>query len=58
MSLPLEQTSMVACTSCEEELQHCHGTAMVIDEATHVCSDDPDCALEIAEHWFVARDEH
>lgn len=49
---------MVACTSCEEELQHCHGTAMVIDEATHVCSDDPDCALEIAEHWFVARDEH
>jgi hypothetical protein len=30
---------------------------MVLDDATHVCSDDPDCTLEVDEHWFVSLDE-
>jgi hypothetical protein len=57
MSLPFEHVAIVECASCDEELQHCHGTAIMIDGATHACSDDPDCTLEAAEHWFVSMDE-
>ncbi|MGD0853712.1 MAG: hypothetical protein ABSA07_10210 [Acidimicrobiales bacterium] len=42
---------------CDEDLQHCHGTAIVIDEFSHVCSDDPDCTLGVDEHWFVSGDD-
>jgi hypothetical protein len=28
------------------------------DSGAHVCSDDPDCILDISEHWFVAFDEN
>jgi hypothetical protein len=57
MSMPLQQAPIVSCSSCKEELQHCHGTAVLLDGVTHVCSEDPDCTLEVAEHWFVALDE-
>ena len=57
MSMPQERISLITCTSCEQELQHCHGTSIMIDESTYVCSDDPDCTLEVAEHWFVIVDE-
>ena len=49
---------MITCTSCDEDLRHCHGTAVIVDGGTHVCSDDPDCTLELAEHWYVALDEN
>jgi hypothetical protein len=39
---------------CVDNLLHCHGTAIVIDDATHVCSDDPDCTLSVNEHWFMS----
>jgi len=42
---------------CEDHLQHCHGTAIVIDDDSHVCSDDPDCTLSINEHWFMSVEE-
>jgi hypothetical protein len=58
MSMPLEQATIIKCASCEEELRHCHGTAIIVDGATHVCSDDPDCTLEVGEHWFVSLDEN
>ena len=57
MSMPLEEAAIVTCASCEEDLRHCHGIAIMLDDATHVCSDDPDCTLEMAEHWFVSLDE-
>jgi hypothetical protein len=53
MSMPQERAILLTCVSCDEDLQHCHGTA-IIDGGTHVCSDDPDCILEVAEHWFVS----
>jgi hypothetical protein len=56
MSMPREQEAIAACSSCDADLQHCHGTAIVLDDATHVCSDDPDCTLEMTEHWFVSLD--
>ena len=58
MSLPmLYSPPMVRCTMCEDHLQHCHGTAIVIDDDSHVCSDDPDCTLSINEHWFMSVEE-
>jgi hypothetical protein len=53
MSLPLQYTSPFVCTLCEDGLLHCHGTAIVVDAYSHVCSDDPDCTLSVDEHWFV-----
>jgi hypothetical protein len=29
----------------------------MIDESTYVCSEDPDCTLDAAEHWFTAADD-
>jgi hypothetical protein len=52
MSLAHQYISPVACTLCDEGLQHCHGTAIVTD-FSHVCSDDPDCTLSVDEHWYV-----
>jgi hypothetical protein len=58
MSLPLHDTSFVAvCTMCDDNLLHCHGTAIVLVSGTHVCSDDPDCRLSINEHWFMSVED-
>jgi hypothetical protein len=54
MSLPLEYTSpIVHCSQCDDDLRHCHGTAIVFDDYSHVCSDDPDCTASVDEHWFM-----
>lgn len=29
----------------------------MIDDTTHVCSDDPECRLDVDEHWFITLDE-
>jgi hypothetical protein len=42
---------------CDDNLLHCHGTAIVIDDGSHVCSDDPDCPLSINEHWFMSVED-
>jgi len=42
---------------CDDHLQHCHGTAIVIDEGSHVCSDDPDCTFSVNEHWFMSIED-
>lgn len=47
---------MIPCAGCDEQLQHCHGTAIILAGTMHVCSDDPDCTLDVAEHWFVSLD--
>jgi hypothetical protein len=57
MSLAHNYSSPVVCTTCDEELQHCHGTAIVIGDALHACSDDPDCTSSIDEHWFVSIED-
>jgi hypothetical protein len=54
MSLPQQRTPYVTCASCDADLAHCHGTAIMIDDDAHVCSDDPDCTLSVDEHWFVS----
>lgn len=58
MSLPMHQASLIeACEMCNDELLHCHGTAIVLVSGSHVCSDDPDCVLAINEHWFMSIDD-
>jgi hypothetical protein len=50
-------TVLEVCTDCEEELEHCHGTAIVQEDGTHECSDDPDCRLAIEAHLWIAKAE-
>jgi hypothetical protein len=54
MTLALRATSM--CTYCDDDLEHCHGVAIVAD-FTSVCSDDPNCEVSMELHQFVAIDE-
>jgi len=42
---------------CDDGLLHCHGTAIVTAHGSHVCSDDPDCALSVNEHWFMSVED-
>jgi hypothetical protein len=56
MSLAHQFSSPVVCTLCVEDLQHCHGTAIVTD-FSHVCSDDPDCTVSVDEHWYVDAED-
>jgi hypothetical protein len=58
MSLPMQYTStVVVCTMCDDNLLHCHGTAIVFDDDSHVCSDDPDCTVSINEHRFMSIED-
>jgi hypothetical protein len=45
------------CSMCEDHLLHCHGTALVSSDESHVCSDDPDCTLSVNEHWFMSVED-
>jgi hypothetical protein len=58
MSLAEHYISPVVCAECEEDLQHCHGTAILIDGVLQACSDDPDCTVSVDEHWFVSIDDN
>jgi hypothetical protein len=58
MSLPMHYTApVVVCTLCDDNLVHCHGTAIVDANGAHVCSDDPDCTLSINEHWYMSIED-
>ena len=58
MSLPLRSTQpVVVCSMCDDRLLHCHGTAIVLANGSHVCSDDPDCTLSVNEHWFMSIED-
>jgi hypothetical protein len=44
------------CTLCDDNLEHCHGVAIIVDEIV-VCSDDPDCDVSSELHHYVAFEE-
>jgi hypothetical protein len=46
----------VSCTYCDDDLDHCHGVAIVSDVNT-TCSEDPDCRVAVELHEFVSFDE-
>jgi hypothetical protein len=45
-----------SCTYCDDDLDHCHGVA-VVSEMGALCSEDPDCRVAIELHQFVSYDE-
>ncbi len=49
-------TWSVSCTYCDDDLEHCHGVAVVSDTSA-MCSEDPDCRVAIELHQFVSFDE-
>ena len=38
---------------CQDDLEHCHGTAILHPDGVADCSDDPDCRLTAELHLFV-----
>jgi hypothetical protein len=50
MSQPVALTE--TCAECEQDLAHCHGTAIVHFDGSADCTDDPDCRLAAEQHLF------
>jgi hypothetical protein len=46
----------VSCTHCDNDLEHCHGVA-VVSEWSAMCSEDPDCRVAVELHQFISYDE-
>jgi hypothetical protein len=46
----------VSCTYCDDDLDHCHGVA-VVSETGAMCSEDSDCRVAIELHEFVSFEE-
>lgn len=42
-----------ACAGCQQDLEHCHGTAILHPDGAAECSDDPDCRLIAELHLFL-----
>jgi hypothetical protein len=49
-------TWTISCTYCDDDLDHCHGVALV-GEMSVACSEDPDCRVAVELHKFVSFDE-
>jgi hypothetical protein len=41
------------CVECEQDLEHCHGTAIVHFDRSGDCAEDPSCRLAVEQHLFV-----
>jgi hypothetical protein len=41
------------CPDCREDLEHCHGTAIVHVDGAADCSDDPGCRRPATLHLFM-----
>jgi hypothetical protein len=51
--MPVPAVITAACTECEQDLEHCHGTAIVHFDGTGDCTEDPGCRLVAEEHLFT-----
>jgi|HubBroStandDraft_4_1064222.scaffolds.fasta_scaffold832347_1 hypothetical protein len=51
--MPESAVIIEACAECQQDLEHCHGTAILHVDGAADCSDDPDCRLTAELHWFV-----
>jgi hypothetical protein len=41
------------CTYCDDDLEHCHGVALV-GEMSAICTEDPECRVAAELHQFVS----
>jgi hypothetical protein len=53
--MALQSTRIDVCLDCDNDLEHCHGTAIVHLEGVSECSDDPGCPLNAELHLFIHR---
>lgn len=51
--MPESAVIIKACGGCEQDLEHCHGTAILHPDGVADCSDDPDCRLAAELHLFM-----
>jgi hypothetical protein len=51
--MPESAVIIKACAGCEQDLEHCHGTAILHPDGIADCSDDPGCRLTAELHLFV-----
>ena len=51
--MPESAVIIKAYAGCEQDLEHCHGTAILHPDGIADCSDDPDCRLTADLHLFM-----
>ena len=51
--MPESAVIIETCVECDQDLEHCHGTAIVHVDGAADCSDDPDCRLAAELHLFM-----
>jgi hypothetical protein len=51
--MPQPALIVETCAECEQDLEHCHGTAIAHFDGSGECSEDPDCRLAVELHLFV-----
>jgi hypothetical protein len=51
--MPVSAVIIEACAECRQDLEHCHGTAILHVDGAADCSDEPDCRLDAELHRFV-----
>jgi hypothetical protein len=53
----INTSTVIICLECSDDLEHCHGTAILTTDGDVECSDDPDCRLGVALHFFFTRED-
>ena len=51
--MPESAVIIQVCAECQQDLEHCHGTAILHIDGAADCADDPDCRLTAELHLFV-----
>ena len=51
--MPEPAVIIEVCVECEQDLEHCHGTAIVHFDGLVDCADDPGCRLTVEHHLSV-----
>jgi hypothetical protein len=51
--MPEPSLIIEACAECRQDLEHCHGAAILHWDARGDCADDPACLLAPEQHQFV-----
>ena len=52
--MPEPAAVTAVCYDCEQDLEHCHGTALVHPDGLTECTDDPACRLGRDQHMLEA----
>ena len=50
---PEPAVTVDVCIECEQDLEHCHGTAIVHFDGSADCAEDSGCYLAADQHLFV-----